>query len=177
MRTLIVTTIALMLIPSIGSAQNMRPANGEECHPTEKTYYEEDGETPFMCKPSGGPAYSFQVYVDGEVLWNGDLPSDEPSVNFILPKQHVEGTDKEVRLLVERDLESDPSGEVVFFGETHLAGIENVSAGSSSISLPVVQANGISIHVDGGEVVTQMPKVEGAVVDFSGYRFVISPAN
>lgn len=164
-----------MIMGSAAIASSMRPADGKPCYSTEKTYFDTDGVTPFACKPAGGPAYSFKVYAGSNLLWSGDLPADQPEVYFDLQAKKEEDKKVTPRLVIKRDLESDPNGYVIFFGESRLAGFKTVTAPGTSISLPQMLEIGwrLLVRPDSGEVDRRFGTVKGGVVDDNDYRLVI----
>lgn len=156
-------------------AASMRPADGEACYPTEKTYFDKDGVTPFACAPAGGPAYSFEVYVGDRLLWKGKLVSTEPEVYFKLPTTTEAEKHLGPRLVVRRDLERDPSGKVVFFGESSLGAIKTFSAGGNTLQVPEMHERGatVAFPLEKREGTIPVGKISGAVFDQNDYRVVI----
>lgn len=147
----LVIAVALMSAAMIGFnvyAESMRPANGQPCYPTERTYYDSDGVTPKMCKASGGPVYKFKVYSKGILLWDGVLPSDKPEV-VISQERSQSDQGKEIpQLVFRRDLERDPNGRVVFLGERKKVEIDQLNDGNgNSIALPTVSYVGESFFM------------------------------
>lgn len=158
----------------------MREANGKPCFPTEKTYYGTDGKTPYACEPAGGPAYRFEVSVDGRRIWSGTLPQDKPEVHYELPRSSESVKKKYPHLVIKRDLERDPTGRVLYFGEGHVGGIEKVSTAAggtaTSMAFPTLKFVGTSIPTRPGEVLkVDVGAFPGAVIPENKYQLVIYP--
>jgi len=156
-------------------AASMRPAGSKACYPTEETYFDKDGVTPVFCAPAGGPSYSFEVYVGDRLLWEGKLVSTEPEVYFKLPTTTEAEKRLLPRLVIKRDLERDPSGKVVFFGESSLGAIKTYSAGGSTLQLPEMYERGATVVFPLAKKDGTIPvgKISGAVFDQNDYRLVI----
>lgn len=155
----------------------VRQTDGKPCYPTEKTYYAEDGVTPFQCIPSGGPAFTFTVYDGTDVVWSGILPIAEPIVYFELPPKMQSAERSTTRLFVTRDLKTDPLGNSVFFGEEHLYDIEAYGQEGNVIQIPRMISLGKSVPKVTSKVTFKMGRIEGATIDFENYIFTVQPYN
>lgn len=166
---------AALCSAQIAMAGEIRMADGKPCHPTERTFYAEDGATPYQCEAAGGPAYRFEVYDGENLLWKGELPPHEPEVYFEFQEKLSEKDFS--RLLVKRDLNADPQGRVVFFGEQHVQRVDTLeSANGTLMKMPVLQKVGFSIPVKESREL-KLSAVAGAKTDFSRLRLTISPSS
>ena len=172
---LILALGATFLTSNASAVGGTRLAEGKPCYSTERTFYAEDGVTPFQCEASGGPAYSFKVYVGKQLLWEGALPTTAASVHFELP----EGSEGKPapQLVVARDLSADPEGRVVFFGEEHLQAIMHLQSGDGQLHVPTINSIGLSVRVKDAAVVDPVGPIAGSLVDFSAYRFEVRAVN
>lgn len=172
---LILALGATLLTSNASAVGGTRLADGKPCYPTERTFYAEDGVTPFQCEASGGPAYEFKVYVGKQLLWEGVLPTTAASVNFELPGGS-EGKPAS-QLVVTRDLSADHDGRVVFFGEEHLQAIMHLQSNDGELHVPAINSIGLSVPVKDATVVDPVGPIVGSLVDFSFYRFEVRRMN
>lgn len=173
-RIAILITGSLFLNSSVFAA-SMRLADGKPCYPTEKTIFGKDGVTPFSCIPAGGPAYSFKVYVREHLLWSGKLASTEPEVFFELPTTTKTEKNRLPHLIIKRDLERDPTGNIIFFGESSLGAMKSYTADGNSLQLGEMQLKGVTFASPSPkqEKAVHVGKISGAVFDQIDYRVVI----
>ena len=166
---------ATFLSSSASAVEGARLAHGKPCYSTERTFYAEDGVTPFQCEASGGPAYAFKVYVGKELLWEGVLPTTAANVHFELPGGSY--GKPAPQLVVTRDLSADHEGHVVFFGEKHLQAIMHLQSDDGELHVPAINSIGLSVRVKDATVVDPVGPIVGSLVDFSPYRFEVRPVN
>lgn len=168
----VLAVIGLLLFTGIAAADD-RWVDGKPCYPTEKTYYDADGVTPYMCRSASGPAYSFQVFVDKKLLWDAKLPSDKPEVYFDLPVTSEAEQKLTPRLIVRRDLGTDPTGAALFFGEVHLAAIKRFTGGGNSMEVPEFSHTGKTFPITQNESTFNIGTLPGTVFSENNYRIVV----
>ena len=171
--------LGILIIATFGlcHAGEMRMANGKPCYPTEKTYFDSDGVTPLQCAAASGPPYSFQVYVGDKIIWQGKLQINTPEVSYSLPSNDERINNLNPRLVIMRDLKSDPTGHTFFFGESHLAGFVTSRNAENSVQLPEIVFSGKTIQVNPalGAVTVDIGKINGALIAGGNYRVVVTP--
>lgn len=170
-RQLFIASICLT-VASAATAGHMRMADGKPCYPTEKTYYDKDGVTPFGCEPASGPAYAFKVWSQSTLLWEGELASSVPAVYFPLKVSSGAKENSQPRLVIRRDLSADPTGQVVFFGETHVESIKTLKVeNGSTIQAPENHETGITVRVKPGSTAEfAFAQLPGSVTSQMSYR-------
>lgn len=169
MKTLI-ASIFYLLIPALSLASEMRPANGQPCHPTEKTYFDKDGTTPYGCKLDGGQEYSFTVYSGDKLVWKGTLPKDKPEVYLQLQENELHGS-----LVLKRTSRGTSSHSGIYFGESSMVGVKTFEGGGNRMQVPQVRevGNFLMVPTNGSPREVHIGKLPGAVFDQNDYRIVI----
>lgn len=107
-----------------------------------------------------------------KVLWDGSLKANEAAVYFDLPDEKTSVS----RLVVKRDLNADPAGWVLFFVQESLVAVESYKAGDAVVQAPVIKSVGISIRSGSGKETTNVGNIAGSDVDFTNFRFSITPS-
>ena len=169
--------LMMMFIFSLTQAAERRDAHGQACYPTEKTYFLSDGVTPSICESTRGPAYDFLIYANDQLIWRGHLSNSQPEIAYKLRSDDPSIKMLSPQLIVMRDLKSDPTGHVVFFGETDIDSFNQYTDGNNSVSFPERTYVGKSIPVKSylGALYVHVGLIEGSIMSDSDYSVVIIP--